>query len=108
VAVVDVDSALASLGLADRRVLLLKIDVEGYEPSVIAGAKRTLERTDVLITEYSPALSRPGNLSVDEMTRRLVAGGFKPHLLADNGIIAPIDRDVLHKVEHQIDVIWTR
>jgi FkbM family methyltransferase len=108
VPVVDVDSALSSLGLAERRVLLLKIDVEGYEPSVIAGATRTLERTDVLITEYSPALSRSGNLSVDEMTNRLIAGGFKPHLLADNGIIAPIDRDVLQNVEHQTDVIWTR
>jgi FkbM family methyltransferase len=108
VPVVDIDSALSLLGLADRRVLLFKVDVEGYEPSVIAGASRALERTDVLITEYSPALSRSGNLSVDEMTNRLVADGFKPHLLADNGIIAPIDRDVLYKAEHQIDVIWTR
>lgn len=108
VPVADVDSALSSLGLADRRVLLLKIDVEGYEPSVIAGAMRTLERTDVLITEYSPALSRSGNLSIHEMTSRLVAGDFKPHLLADDGILRPIDPDALHKVEHQIDVIWTR
>lgn len=108
VPMVDIDSAIDALGLADRRVLLIKIDVEGYEPSVVAGAARVLSRTDVLVTEFSPALSRSGNLSVDEMISALVAGGFKPHLLTDNGSIAPIDRADLHRVEHQVDVIWTR
>jgi FkbM family methyltransferase len=105
---IDVDSAIDSLGLGDRRVLLIKIDVEGYEPSVVAGARRTLGRTDVLITEYSPSLSRSGDLSLDEMAGELIAGGFVPHLLTDRGDIAPIDRDDLRRIEHQTDVIWTR
>jgi FkbM family methyltransferase len=108
VPMVDVDSAIDSLGLGDRRVLMIKIDVEGYEPSVIEGARRTLSRTDVLITEYTPSLSRSGNLSTDEMTGRLVAGGFVPHLLDDIGAIVRIDRGDLDDVEHQLDVIWTR
>jgi len=108
VPMVDVDSAIDALGLGDRRVLLMKIDVEGYEPAVIAGATRTLKRTDALITEFSPSLSRSGNLSLDEMTSRLVAGGFVPHLLIDDGGIALTDESELRRIDRQVDVIWTR
>lgn len=108
VPMVDIDSAIDALGLGDRRVLLMKIDVEGYEPSVIAGAMRTLTRTDALITEYSPSLSRSGNLSLDEMTTRLVGAGFVPHLLMDDGGTALIDQSELRRIERQVDVIWTR
>ncbi len=34
------------------------MDVEGYEPFVIAGAKETLSRTQILVLEYSPQLLR--------------------------------------------------
>ena len=108
VPMVDIDSAIDALGFADYRVLLIKIDVEGYEPSVVAGATQTLCRTDVLITEYSPSLSRSGNLSVDEMIDRLFAGGFIPHLLTVSGGIAQIDRVDLRRFDCQVDVIWTR
>jgi FkbM family methyltransferase len=108
VPMVDIDSAIDALGLADYRVLLFKIDVEGYEPSVVAGATRALCRTDLLITEYSPSLSRSGNLSVDEMIDGLIAGGFIPHLLTVSGGITQIDRDDLRRVDGQVDVIWTR
>jgi len=86
----------------------MKIDVEGYEPAVIAGATQTLKRTDALITEYSPSLSRSGSLSLDEMTSRLVAGGFIPHLLMDDGGIALTDESELRRIDRQVDVIWTR
>ena len=56
----DLDAALRNLGFADRPVSILKIDVEGYEPDVIAGASGTLARTDAVILEFSPALSRAG------------------------------------------------
>jgi len=108
VPMVDVDSAIDALGLGERRVSLMKIDVEGYEPAVIAGATQTLKRTDALITEYSPSLSRSGSLSLDEMTSRLVAGGFIPHLLMDDGGIALTDESELRRIDRQVDVIWTR
>jgi len=108
VPMVDIDSAIDALGLGDRRVLLMKIDVEGYEPSVIAGAARTLNRTDALITEYSPSLSRSGDLSLDEMTSRLLGAGFVPHLLMDDGDTRRIDQSELGRIERQVDVIWTR
>ena len=63
VPITDLDAALDDLGFSDRPVLIMKIDVEGYEPAVIAGAKRTLAHTDVVITEYTPSV---------EPVRRLV------------------------------------
>ena len=44
---------------ADRPILIMKIDVEGYEPEVVAGAKRALARAGVVIVEHSPGLSQP-------------------------------------------------
>jgi FkbM family methyltransferase len=108
VPLVDIDSALDAFGFANSRVLLIKIDVEGYEPLVVAGARRALGRTDVLITEYSPSLSQSGNLPVDAMINGLFAEGFIPHLLTESGGISQIDQAYLRRVEGQVDVIWTR
>jgi FkbM family methyltransferase len=108
VPVTDLDSALDAIGLADRRTLILKIDVEGYEPAVVAGAKQTLARTDVVILEYSPDLSRSGGLSADEMLDQLHVAGFVPHKLEPEGRVAAIAIDELRKIEGQVDLIWTR
>jgi FkbM family methyltransferase len=108
VPVTDLDSALDGIGLADRRVLILKIDVEGYEPAVIAGAKQTLARTDVVILEYSPDLSRSGGLSVDAMLDGLHVAGFVPHTLAADGRVAAVAFGDLRKIEGQVDLIWFR
>jgi Methyltransferase FkbM domain len=106
VPITDLDTALDALGLADRRVLILKIDVEGYEPAVVAGAKQTLARTDVVIIEYSPELSRSGGLSVSDMLDQLRAGGLTPHKLATDGYIEEMTADDLRHFEGQVDLIW--
>jgi FkbM family methyltransferase len=54
----DLDTALDELGFGEAPVSVLKIDVEGGEPEVIAGARRTLERTDVVVHEFSPSAQR--------------------------------------------------
>jgi FkbM family methyltransferase len=104
----DLDSALARLGMASRTVAALKIDVEGYEPAVIAGAGDTLKCTDVVILEYSPDLSRAGGLSTDEMFARLRAAGFMPFVLLDRGGTARIDVEELRSFEGSIDLIWAK
>ena len=53
---------LDSLVDEDRPVRLLKIDVEGYEPAVLAGAPGLLARTDAVLVE----LNRPGLASQGE------------------------------------------
>src|SRR6266404_4241578 len=91
--------------LLERNLAINRVDKVIVQACAVGS---TRGRTDVLITEYSPALSRSGNLSVDEMIDGLVAGGFIPHLLAADGGIARIDRGDLGRVDGQVDVIWTR
>ncbi len=104
----DLDSALDALGLADRPVLILKIDVEGYEPAVIEGAARTLARTAVVLLEYSPDLGREGGLSAGDMIDRLHGAGFLPHRFGAGAGIAEIAMDELRQVVGQMDVIWLK
>jgi FkbM family methyltransferase len=104
----DLDSALDAVGFSDRRVLALKMDVEGYEPAVIAGAKQTLARTDAVIIEYSPDLSRSGGLSPLGMLDGLQAAGFTPHMLEDEGPVREVPLDELRSLSGQVDVIWIR
>jgi FkbM family methyltransferase len=108
VPVVDLDSALSDLGFGDRRVAILKIDVEGYEPAVVAGARATLMRTDAVVLEYTPVLSRASGLSVETMLASLQGAGFLPFALQANGATAPIDVDELKTFDGQRDVIWIR
>jgi FkbM family methyltransferase len=104
----DLDGALDNLHLGDRRILLLKIDVEGYEPAVIDGAGRALIRADVVILEYTPRLSHDGGLSVERMIDRLQRCGFKSFALEESGNLAPLEPEWLRAFDGQMDVIWTR
>ncbi len=106
--VTDLDGALANLGLADRPVALLKIDVEGYEPAVIAGAARTLERTDAVILEFSPELSQSGGLSAQDMMVRLRTLDFTPFVLCSTGGTIQINLEDLRSLSGSFDVIWVR
>ena len=103
----DLDTALEALDLAHRPVLIVKIDVEGYEPEVVAGATRTLARADVVILEYSPGLSRAGGLSVETMLDQLCAAGLVPYSLGANSWVAesPVGA---RGFEGQMDLIWIR
>ncbi len=103
----DLDTALDNLGLAGRRVLIVKIDVEGYEPEVVAGARRTLARADVVIIEFSPGLSRAGGLSTEAMLDQLYAAGLAPYRLESRDWAAeqPVGA---RPFEGQMDLIWTR
>jgi len=108
VPLVDLDSALDVLGLGDRRVLVLKVDVEGYEPAVIEGAARTLARTDAVVLEYSPGLWEAGQASADAMMKRLDAANFAPHRIVDSHRLEPMTMTALREVPGQTDVIWLR
>jgi len=108
VALTDLDGAIAGLGLEGRAVAVIKIDVEGFEPAVIAGASRTLARTQAIILEYSPDLSRAGALSTDEMMSNLQAMGFAPFLLHSNGGTVQANLAELRGLQGSLDVIWLR
>lgn len=108
VPVVALDDVLQDLDLAERPISLIKIDVEGFEPCVIAGAPRAIERASAIITEVSPELSRGGGLSVDDMVGQLLSAGFAPHRLQDDGTLQTIKVRDLVAITGQLDVIWLR
>jgi FkbM family methyltransferase len=104
----DLDDVLVRLKLADRRISLLKIDVEGYEPAVIEGASQALTRTDVIVLEYTPGLSRKGGLSTDDMLNRLYRFGFRASSLGGDSELTPLEHEQLLGFEGQMDLIWSR
>ena len=108
VPITDLDTALSALGYSNSRIVILKIDVEGYEPAVVSGALQTLARTDVVIIEHSPALSRLGSLPAADMVDSLYAAGLTPHRLAREGHIIMIKPSDLKNLEGVVDVVWTR
>ncbi len=108
VPLVDLDGALDDLGLAEDDVGVMKIDVEGGEPAVIAGAGRMLKRTRAIVLEFSPALSQAGGLSTNELLDRLSAEGFAPFHFDEQGELAPIDVAALRRFEQQTDLVFLR
>jgi FkbM family methyltransferase len=108
VPLVDLDGALDDLGFGERPVAMLKVDVEGFEPAVIAGARRTLARAGAVVLEYSPALSRAGGLSGDVMIAELQAAGLRPYRLQADGGVAPVGLDALANLDGVSDLIWQR
>jgi FkbM family methyltransferase len=104
----NLDEALADLGLGSRPVALIKIDVEGYEPAVIAGAGATLARAGAVILEYSPDLGQTGELSADGMMVRLQSAGFTPFVLLSAGGTARASFEELRGFAGVLDVILVR
>jgi FkbM family methyltransferase len=108
VAIVGLDRALEGLRLDRRPIRVLKIDVEGYDPAVIAGAAGALARTETVILEYSPALSRAAGLSLERMLTQLDAAGFSPARLDRAGAIEPLDLAAVKALDGVTDLVWTR
>jgi len=104
VPMVSLDAYCTSHGI--DRVDYIKIDVEGFEASVLAGARRILaENPDILVqTEYEPAhLVRYGDLGA--LADLLHAQGMKPFSLAwADGAAAPIEDLACYRGE----ILWSR
>uniref|UniRef100_A0A383VNT6 Methyltransferase FkbM domain-containing protein n=1 Tax=Tetradesmus obliquus TaxID=3088 RepID=A0A383VNT6_TETOB len=66
-----------------QRVALLKLDVEGYEPQVLAGASQLLQKqlVDNILLEYSPHIVERTDISnlatMPRMLLSLLVAGFK-------------------------------
>lgn len=104
----DLDSALDRLGLSNRHVSLIKIDVEGYEPAVIAGATRTLAQTDAIALELSPQLSNAGSLNTASMINQLGSLGFSPSMIGKSCQTTEVGIESLLALQGQADVLWLR
>lgn len=72
------DAVLDGLQLGEAPIACMKIDVEGYEPKVIEGARGALARTRALVVELSRQFSEPAGLDYVGMIDAIAAAGFRP------------------------------
>ena len=74
---------LDNLGLGFGEPLLLKLDVQGYELQVLAGAEKILERTEVILAEVALLEYNKGAPLMVEVIGFLAERGFVPFDIGD-------------------------
>lgn len=84
-----------------ERPMLLKIDVQGFEAKVIAGAAETLKQADVIIVETGVEALYEGQALFDDVYRMLYDRGFR-YRGNHNQLLSPDDGRVL-----QADAFFT-
>jgi hypothetical protein len=73
----SVDSLAAEHG-SDRRLALIKIDVEGYESQVLAGARETLARLrPLLYVEFNDEILRDAGSSSVQLLQLFKGAGYR-------------------------------
>ncbi len=85
-------AALDDLGL-QRPLRLIKMDVEGAEPQVIAGAARLMaEDRPVILSElHHTQLERASGTTADTFLAGMRALGYRAHALEGGALGAPIE-----------------
>ena len=81
------DELLDAHGLSELPIAAMKVDVEGYEPLVLAGGREALSRTQILVMEFSPDLSRTGGLDLAGAVGLIEAEGFRPRTWDGEGTL---------------------
>lgn len=107
VPVVALDDRLAALGLADRPVDLIKIDIEGFELSALRGASATLSRCRNVVIEYSPDLMRQAGIEPSALIDLLVSSGMQVSMFGETGMVE-VDATALRTLTGQVDLLWQR
>jgi FkbM family methyltransferase len=100
------DVLLERLGLGQAPIAAIKVDVEGYEPLVLAGAHGALDRAQALLVELSPELSRAGGLDLPGTLDAIARAGFVPDVWDRDGELP--DFAGLKSYPHQATVGFRR
>ncbi|HYZ93731.1 MAG TPA: FkbM family methyltransferase [Actinomycetota bacterium] len=89
---VSLDDYLAQVG-ESRPLRLVKMDVEGLEPQVLAGAERTLDAMtpDAILFEQNAALLRRRGHEADAVTSRLQDRGYALYRVTALGRLRHVD-----------------
>ena len=107
VAVARLESFWETHGLGERRIRLMKVDVEGFEIFVLRGAGELLRRCDRIILEYSPTSVPIAHLSMQALPQLLRAAGLRAHAFAPSGL-EPVSFEQLASATSQIDLLLMR
>jgi FkbM family methyltransferase len=110
VLVARLDDLLSST--IDRRIALVKIDVEGYEQRVIDGMGRLLDRVDVLTCEVDPKYLKACGSDATKLFDTLWRAGFSSYCAQpnSNGLWRPSGPDFHIEVAHSqhFDALFCR
>ena len=101
VAVDTLDNVFSRFAKAGERNFL-KLDVQGYENEVLAGAEESLKRFDGVISEVSLSHVYEGEWLLDEMMSYMLTNGFVLFDLAD------VFRDLSSGQLMQVDALFVR
>jgi FkbM family methyltransferase len=80
---VTLDDFMATVGWP--AIDLIKMDIEGAEFVALEGMKETLERTQKLIMEFSPAALDAGHVKPEDLLKKLSGFGFVFSVIEDDG-----------------------
>jgi FkbM family methyltransferase len=86
---------------------LVKIDVEGYEPFVIEGARETLFRTKTLVIEYSPEFLRKAGVAPASLFDALSANFSRIFRFDHADLVEVTVKDCLAS-ETQVELVFER
>jgi FkbM family methyltransferase len=85
---------------------LMKLDVEGFEPFVFAGAPETLARTKILAMEYAPSYWRKAGIDPATVFQSLSTHFSQIHYFQGSGIdLIPITPDECIRSEKILDLV---
>jgi FkbM family methyltransferase len=107
VAVARLESFWETHGLGERRIRLMKVDVEGFEIFVLRGAGALLDRCDRIILEYSPTSLPIAHLPMQALPELLRAHGLRAHAFTPGGL-EPVSFEQLAEAGEQMDLLLTR
>lgn len=101
----SLDAYTREHGLEYQEVALIKLDVEGMEPAVVDGGRKTLQRTALLMMEYSPMYYQPNQAT--KMVEVLEQAGLHLYLYGSQGW-QPAPAEQLLASSRQLDTLWSR
>jgi FkbM family methyltransferase len=100
---IQLDSFLKAQELWDRKIKLIKIDIEGYEFAAMSGAQHSLARTDYLMTEFSPGMMKEIKHNPMDYINQIKSFGFTPWLITEEGLSEP-DFDSIIRNNTQVNL----
>jgi FkbM family methyltransferase len=100
---VQLDGFLKEQGLEERKIKLIKIDIEGYELAAMSGAKHSLSQTEYLLSEFSPGMMKEINHDPMDYINHIRSFGFTPWVISELGLAKP-DFDEIIRSNTQVNL----
>lgn len=91
-----VEAVQLDLFLSDKRIDIVKLDIEGHEPFALLGMKEILDQNKpVIITEFAPlSLNLIGKMSPEEFLQFLIDLSYQIHVIDEDGSLIHCDRNI--------------